>query len=139
MQTLGTTALPPIPSVAQSALPSPANTPRKAPVLLPPLSALSLAPSANAENELPNMAAGKERFYASASAVATGIGSTGADTTLTFHRVTPDLALVTLLPTALWDSRRALVEYNVVYFREGVRAVWEAEWKARQRNTGSKG
>lgn len=48
-------------------------------------------------------------------------------TTLTYHLVTPHLALLTLLPTTVYEMRRGLVEWNVVWFREGVREIWEVE------------
>lgn len=38
-------------------------------------------------------------------------------TTLVFHAVTARLALVALLPTSVWEGKRGLVEYNIVYFR----------------------
>jgi hypothetical protein len=136
MEVLGTSALPSVLPVVHSTLTSPVNTPRKVPTPLPLLSGRSQSPAVSGEDDTSNstIRASKERFYASASATASGNGGGGTnDTALTFHRVTPDLALVALLPSPLWESRRALVEYNVVFFREGVQAVWEAEWKARQR------
>jgi len=48
-------------------------------------------------------------------------------TTLTYHLVTPHLALLALLPTTVYEMRRGLVEWNVVWFREGVREIWEVE------------
>ncbi|KAG6327377.1 hypothetical protein ID866_11712, partial [Astraeus odoratus] len=48
-------------------------------------------------------------------------------TTLTYHLVTPHLALLALLPTTVYDMRRGLVEWNVVWLREGVREIWEVE------------
>lgn len=53
-------------------------------------------------------------------------------TTMTYHVVTPQLALVALLPTSVWEGRRGLVEYNVVYFREGVQEIWAVEMEARR-------
>lgn len=47
--------------------------------------------------------------------------------TLTYHLVTPHLALVASLPTPVFEMRRGLVEWNVVWFREGVREIWEVE------------
>ena len=35
---------------------------------------------------------------------------------------------VQVLPTqTVWEARRGLVEYNVVFFREGVREICEVE------------
>lgn len=70
-----------------------------------------------------------EVSYPSAS---TSLLSTGSSsTTLTFHMITPHLALLALLPTSVFDARRGLVEYNVVFFRDGVKQIWEAESEAR--------
>ncbi|KAF8121762.1 Gtr1 raga G protein Gtr2 [Boletus edulis] len=55
----------------------------------------------------------KAPFYPSAS---TSL-SPSQPVTLTYHLVTPHLALM----------RRGLVEWNVVWFREGVREIWEVE------------
>lgn len=38
-------------------------------------------------------------------------------TTLVYHAVTEGLALVALLPTSVWEGKRGLVEFNIVYFR----------------------
>ncbi|KAI5119432.1 hypothetical protein M0805_009883 [Coniferiporia weirii] len=53
--------------------------------------------------------------------------------TLVFHAVTPRLALVALLPTNVWESKRGLVEYNIVYFREGVQEIYDVEQESRRR------
>jgi Ras-related GTP-binding protein C/D len=66
-----------------------------------------------------------EPFYPSAST------SLAPATTLTYHLITPHLALLALLPTAVYETRRGLVEYNVVYFREGVQEIWAVEREAR--------
>jgi hypothetical protein len=52
-------------------------------------------------------------------------------TTLTYHLITPHLALIALLPTDVYEGRRGLVEYNVVFLREGVREIWGVEWERR--------
>ncbi|KAG0692096.1 hypothetical protein DFH29DRAFT_1009416 [Suillus ampliporus] len=44
-------------------------------------------------------------------------------TMLTHHLVTPHLALLALLPTTVYEIRRGLVEWNLVWFREGVREI----------------
>jgi Ras-related GTP-binding protein C/D len=52
---------------------------------------------------------------------------------VTCHLITPQLALLALIPTQTFESRRGLVEYNVVYFREGVQEIWQVEREARTR------
>jgi Ras-related GTP-binding protein C/D len=51
---------------------------------------------------------------------------------MTFHVITPQLALLALLPTSVYEMRRGLVEYNVVFFREGVQEIWQVENEARR-------
>ncbi|KZT29626.1 hypothetical protein NEOLEDRAFT_1238424 [Neolentinus lepideus HHB14362 ss-1] len=70
----------------------------------------------------------KELFYPSAS---TSLSATSSGTTLTYHLVTPALALLSVVPTAVYETRRGLLEYNVVYFREGVQEIYEVEREAR--------
>ncbi|KAG2743771.1 hypothetical protein P692DRAFT_201841685 [Suillus brevipes Sb2] len=65
----------------------------------------------------------KPHFYPSA---ATSLSPSRPGTTLTYHLVTPHLALLALLPTTVYELRRGLVEWNVVWFREGVREIWES-------------
>jgi len=65
----------------------------------------------------------KAQFYPSAS---TSL-SPSQPITLTYHLVTPHLALVASLPTPVFEMRRGLVEWNVVWFRQGVREIWEVE------------
>lgn len=48
--------------------------------------------------------------------------STGS-TTLTYHLITNNLALLALIPTGIYEERRGLIEYNVVFFREGVQEI----------------
>jgi Ras-related GTP-binding protein C/D len=70
----------------------------------------------------------KPLTYPSAS---TALSPSTAGTTLTYHLITPHLALLALLPTAVYEGRRGLVEYNVVFLREGVREIWGVEWEGR--------
>ncbi|KAG0691843.1 Gtr1/RagA G protein conserved region-domain-containing protein [Suillus ampliporus] len=84
----------------------------------PPLTTSSPAPTS------------KPHFFPSA---ATSLSPSHPGTTLTYHLVTPHLALLALLPTTVYEMRRGLVEWNVVWFREGVREIWEVE---RERSTG---
>ena len=73
----------------------------------------------------------KNLFYPSASASLSPAAS-GTGTTLTYHLITPRLALLAVLPTAIFEARRGLVEYNVVFFREGVQEICEVEEEARK-------
>jgi Ras-related GTP-binding protein C/D len=67
-------------------------------------------------------------FYPSAS---TSLSPSHPGTTLTYHVVTGSLALLALLPTAVYEMRRGLVEFNVVWFREGVQEICVVEWVGR--------
>jgi Ras-related GTP-binding protein C/D len=64
-------------------------------------------------------------FYPSAAT------TTQTGTTVTYHLITEHLALLSLLPTAIYEARRGIVEYNVVFFREGVQEICDAEREAR--------
>ena len=70
----------------------------------------------------------KELFYPSA---ATSLYPSTPGTTLTYHLITPRLALLALIPTAVFEARRGLLEYNVVFFREGVQEICDVEREAR--------
>lgn len=70
----------------------------------------------------------KQLTYPAASA---SLSPGASGTTLTFHVITPQLALLALLPTSIYEMRRGLVEYNVVFFREGVQEIWQVEKEAR--------
>lgn len=52
-------------------------------------------------------------------------------TTLTYHLINEKLALLAMIPTGVFDSRKGLIEYNVVFFREGVQEIYDAEQEAR--------
>ncbi|EIW84298.1 Gtr1 raga G protein Gtr2 [Coniophora puteana RWD-64-598 SS2] len=66
----------------------------------------------------------KSLFYPSAAA---SLSPSHPGTTLTYHLVTPHLALLALLPTTVYEMRKGLVEWNVVWLREGIREIWEVE------------
>ncbi|ESK94019.1 gtr1 g protein gtr2 [Moniliophthora roreri MCA 2997] len=70
----------------------------------------------------------KELFYPCA---ATSLYSSPPGTTLTCHVITEQLVLIALLPTTVFEGRRGLVEYNVVFFREGVQEICDVEREAR--------
>ncbi|KAF9648673.1 Gtr1 raga G protein Gtr2, partial [Thelephora ganbajun] len=72
----------------------------------------------------------KALFYPSAS---TSLSPGSTETTVTCYLITPQLALLALIPTQTFEGRRGLVEYNVVYFREGVQEIWQVEREARTR------
>ncbi|CAL1716929.1 unnamed protein product [Somion occarium] len=73
----------------------------------------------------------KISFYPCAS-TSLSPSASGAGTTLTYHLINPKLALLALLPTSVYESRRGLVEYNVVFFREGVQEICEVEDEIRK-------
>jgi len=52
-------------------------------------------------------------------------------TTLTYHLITPQLALLAMLHPGVFEERRGLLEYNVVFFREGVQEIAVVERDAR--------
>jgi len=70
----------------------------------------------------------RDLFYPSA---ATSLYPSTPGTTLTYHLITPQLALLALLPTSLYEGRRGLIEFNVVFFREGVQEICEVEREAK--------
>ena len=77
----------------------------------------------------PSKRPAKELFYPSA---ATSLYPSTPGTTLTFHLITPNLALLALIPTTVFETRRGLLEYNVVFFREGVQEICDVEREARR-------
>lgn len=109
--------------------------------LVPPSSG-SIQPSPSASPRSPSSDRGtslgadrvadppKALFYPSAS---TSLSPGSTETTVTCHLITPQLALLALIPTQTFEGRRGLVEYNVVYFREGVQEIWQVEHEARAR------
>ncbi|KAF8740074.1 hypothetical protein AX14_008710 [Amanita brunnescens Koide BX004] len=70
----------------------------------------------------------KDVFYPSA---ATSLHPSTPGNTLTYHLVTSRLALLAVLPTNVYESRRGLIEYNVVFFREGIQELCDAESESR--------
>lgn len=72
----------------------------------------------------------KALFYPSAS---TSLSPGSTETTVTCHLITPQLALLALIPTQTFEGRRGLIEYNIVCFREGVQEIWQVEREARTR------
>lgn len=99
---------------------SPSASPRS-----PPSSDKGKLPDADRATDPP-----KALFYPSAS---TSLSPGSTETTVTCHLITPQLALLALIPTHTFEGRRGLVEYNVVYFREGVQEIWQVEREARTR------
>ncbi|KAF5342133.1 hypothetical protein D9611_001432 [Ephemerocybe angulata] len=70
----------------------------------------------------------KELFYPSA---ATTLHPVTPGTTLTYHLITKHLALLAVLPTSVYESRRGLLEYNIVFFREGIQEICDVEEEVR--------
>lgn len=70
----------------------------------------------------------KELFYPSA---ATTLHPVTPGTTLTYHLITRHLALLAVLPTSVYESRRGLLEYNIVFFREGIQEICDVEEEVR--------
>ncbi|KAJ7126779.1 Gtr1/RagA G protein Gtr2 [Mycena epipterygia] len=85
-------------------------------------------PAAEPSPDNPSPAETKDRFYPSAAA---SLHPSAPGTTLTYHLITPHLALLALVPTGVYEGRRGLLEYNVVFFREGVQEICAVEHEAR--------
>ncbi|KAJ7707440.1 Gtr1/RagA G protein Gtr2 [Mycena rosella] len=85
-------------------------------------------PAAEPSPDNPTPAETKDRFYPSAAA---SLHPSAPGTTLTYHSITPHLALLALVPTGVYEGRRGLLEYNVVFFREGVQEICAVEHEAR--------
>ncbi|KAJ7476040.1 Gtr1/RagA G protein Gtr2 [Mycena latifolia] len=85
-------------------------------------------PAAEPSPDNPAPAETKDRFYPSAAA---SLHPSAPGTTLTYHLITPQLALLALVPTGVYEGRRGLLEYNVVFFREGVQEICAVEHEAR--------
>jgi Ras-related GTP-binding protein C/D len=45
------------------------------------------------------------------------------------------LALLAVIPTTIYEERKGLVEYNVVFFREGVQEICDVENEVRGRGS----
>jgi len=92
-----------------------------------PAAAVASADPSHPTQRTPNFSS-KALFYPSASAaLAPSSAGAGTGTTITYHLITPHLALLALIPTAMFEARRGLIEYNVVFFREGVQEICEVE------------
>lgn len=113
--------------------PSQFSQPPSAPMQASP-GASPRSPSSSDKGKLPDADRAadlpKALFYPSAS---TSLSPGSTETTVTCHLITPQLALLALIPTQTFEGRRGLVEYNVVYFREGVQEIWQVEREARTR------
>ncbi|KAL4247598.1 GTP-binding protein [Abortiporus biennis] len=117
--------------------PSPGVTKRTTPHQTPVIGTQPSAhPPHSAHNFRPNSSSTlkskqKQLFYPSASTTLSPT-SPNSGTTLTYHQITKHLALLTLIPNAVWESRRGLLEYNVVFFREGVQEICDVEDEMRR-------
>ncbi|KAG5638484.1 hypothetical protein H0H81_012416 [Sphagnurus paluster] len=117
-----------------------ANARRPLPATPPPSSSstysLSPVPTRTSDPSTPTTGtpsppitnSGHELFYPSAS---TSLHPSTPGTTLTYHLITPQLALLALLPTSIYEGRRGLIEFNVVFFREGVQEICQVEKESR--------
>ncbi|KAF7336823.1 Gtr1/RagA G protein Gtr2 [Mycena venus] len=85
-------------------------------------------PAAEPSPDNPTPSETKDRFYPCAAA---SLHPSAPGTTLTYHLITPHLALLALVPTGVYEGRRGLLEYNVVFFREGVQEICAVEHEAR--------
>ncbi|KZP23758.1 Gtr1/RagA G protein Gtr2 [Athelia psychrophila] len=101
--------------VSRGASPSPERP-------LPPRISTSTPPPTPAPSVIP------PPFYPSAS---TSLSPSRPGTTLTYHLLTGSLALLALVPTTVYEMRRGLVEYNVVWLREGVQEIVAVEREGR--------
>ncbi|KAI0033527.1 Gtr1/RagA G protein conserved region-domain-containing protein [Vararia minispora EC-137] len=85
-----------------------------------------ITPPSRSSSTLPSRAPSAPPPFSPSAALALAQG-----TTLTFHQATPALALLALLPSAVYEARRGLLEYNVVFLREGVQEIVNVEREAR--------
>ncbi|KAM5537166.1 hypothetical protein V8D89_009099 [Ganoderma adspersum] len=108
----------PLPRSPHSALASP-STPAAA------------TPPSNGQSGNSPIDGAKPLFYPCAAASLAPTAA-GAGTTLTYHLITSQLALLAIIPTGVFAARRGLVEYNVVFFREGVQEICDVEAEARR-------
>ncbi|TCD72003.1 hypothetical protein EIP91_000135 [Steccherinum ochraceum] len=124
------------PIVPLSAISSASQTPK---VQVFPIPSTSPTPptrsSSSASNPQPEASTGRQQklknlFYPSASTSL--LPSSSSARTLTYYLITPHLALLTLLPTSVFEDKRGLVEYNVVFLREGVQEIYEVEDELRR-------
>ncbi|KAI1797011.1 Gtr1/RagA G protein conserved region-domain-containing protein [Ganoderma leucocontextum] len=119
------------PVVSQQPLPSPPlpRPPHAAPP--PPSNPAPTSPGANGHPDNSPIDGAKPLFYPCAAASLAPTAA-GAGTTLTYHLITAQLALLAIIPTGVFAARRGLVEYNVVFFREGVQEICDVEAEARR-------
>lgn len=118
------------PTLSRSASSHPSSAPRSP--FLSSTRPSALAPTINTADDTRQASITKTLFYPSASVViAPASANTGAGMTLTYQLITRKLALLAIIPSAVFEARRGLVEYNVVFFREGVQEICEVEDEAR--------
>ncbi|KAI0822538.1 Gtr1/RagA G protein conserved region-domain-containing protein [Trametes gibbosa] len=125
------------PQISDSLLPPPTTTspaPLSPPTSPPLASVSSYSSTPAAPDPAPSAPPPPEptpRFYPCAAASLSPTAA-GAGTTLTYHLVAPGLALLALVPAGVFAARRGLVEYNVVFFREGVQEICAVERETRR-------
>ena len=115
-------------SLQQQPFPTPSQTRTASVSNLPPQSGPNAHPVSFKDQK-------KQPFYPSASTTLSAPISTGS-TTLTYHLITSNLALLALIPTGVYEGRRGLLEYNVVFFREGVQEICDVDEEARSSEGG---
>ncbi|GJJ08383.1 hypothetical protein Clacol_002598 [Clathrus columnatus] len=58
------------------------------------------------------------------------------DTSLVYWQITRNLCLVVTIPTDVYLNRRGLIEYNLVFFRQGVQEILDLDASERSRKPG---
>ena len=119
------------PVVNQQPLPSSPLPPSPHPALPSPSTPAPVNPASNGQSGNASIDGAKPLFYPCAAASLAPTAA-GAGTTLTYHLITSQLALLAIIPTGVFAARRGLVEYNVVFFREGVQEICDVEAEARR-------
>ena len=67
-------------------------------------------------------------FYPSSSTTLNTLSSPSGASTLSYHLITKQFALLALLLSTVYEERRGLVEYSVVFFRQGVQEICAEEY-----------
>ncbi|KAJ3887037.1 Gtr1/RagA G protein Gtr2 [Lentinula edodes] len=95
-------------------------------VMSPSLSSTHTTPSRKSTG-----ASGQSTSSMDTSSVSASTSSLGAPTSIFTTYNNPTLILLVLLPTSVWESRRGLVELNVIAVREGVQEIVDLEREGR--------
>lgn len=104
---------------------TPPLSPRRNPSDLPPV-------SDDTSSETTAVASIPQTIYPSAStSLSPSASESGTPMTMIYHGLTPSLALVALLPTTMFNARRGMLGFNIVWLMEGVQKICEAEMELR--------